>query len=295
MALGTDHYTAADVAVFTPEIWGTSVNDFFRESLVMAGFFTDRSDEVAMGGDVLYTPGTTAFSTSTKAAGTQVTLQSPTETTVTLNINTHKETSFLLEDAERARLKRSYNLQERRMKDAGYAVANDLENAISALFAGFSTSVGATTVALTEAVCREAISNLRTNIKGAWNQAEVAFFLHPKTIWEDIMTSDRFVSFDFGQDGTKVGGAVGQIYGVKVYETTELATANSAADYVGALAHVDAIHYATASLPGARVDGGVRLQASYIQEYLGELVTADILYGVIENRDNAGVAIISAV
>jgi len=36
---------------------------------------------------------------------------------------------------------------------------------------------------------------------------------------------------------------------------------------------------------------GVRSQTQYKQEYLGDLFTADTLYGVGELRDNAGVAI----
>lgn len=300
MALGTDHYSGADVAVFTPEVWGMKVNDFFRESLECATFFTDRSDEVAMGGDVLYTPGTTAFTTNAKAAQTEVTLQSPTETAKTLTINQHKEASFLLEDIQRAQLKKSYNLRERRAKDLAYAVAEDLEVAITSLFSGFSNTVGSTGVALTEAVCREAISDLGDNIKGAFREEDVRFILARKTVWQDAMTSDRFVSFDFGQEGTGRGGQrTPYIYGIEVIVTSNVQTINSDADYAGALAHADAIHFATAALPGAStgVDGtpGVRLQASYIQEYLGELVTADILYGVVENRDEAAIQIISAV
>jgi hypothetical protein len=34
---------------------------------------------------------------------------------------------------------------------------------------------------------------------------------------------------------------------------------------------------------------GVRIQSNYIPEYLSTLTTADLLYGVVENRDNAGV------
>ncbi len=55
----------------------------------------------------------------------------------------------------------------------------------------------------------------------------------------------------------------------------------------------DAIHFATAALPGAKDAMGVRLQAEYKLEWLGVLVVADMLYGVIENREAAGVEIIS--
>jgi hypothetical protein len=37
---------------------------------------------------------------------------------------------------------------------------------------------------------------------------------------------------------------------------------------------------------------GVRSQTQYKQEYLGDLFTADTLYGVAELRDDAGVAFV---
>jgi hypothetical protein len=69
-----------------------------------------------------------------------------------------------------------------------------------------------------------------------------------------------------------------------------------------ALAHKDALHFATSPLGsggslGSTMTGkyGVRVQANYIPDYLSTLTTADLLYGVIENRDNAGIAIFSPV
>ena len=60
-------------------------------------------------------------------------------------------------------------------------------------------------------------------------------------------------------------------------------TTNSVAVRFGAMMHKDAL---------ALVEQmGVRSQTQYKQEYLGDLFTADTLYGVGELRDNAGVAI----
>ena len=85
----------------------------------------------------------------------------------------------------------------------------------------------------------------------------------------------------------------------RIYTTIEtdeyLSTINTGADYAGFFGNPDAIHFATAALPGAKDSMGVRLQAEYKLEWLGVLVVADILFGVIENRDEAGVQIISAV
>lgn len=293
MALGTDHFTAADLAVMIPEMWGSRVNDFYRAKLNMTMFFTDRSDELVEGGDILYTPNITEMSANAKAAGSEVTLNSPTETTQTLTVNQHQEVSFLIEDKEAAQVKNSYSAQERYMKNAAYTAAATLEDAVATLFQSFSTSVGSTGTALTDAVIREAVEQL-TTADAEWDES--AWFLHPKTIWSDVMGIDRFALHQNTEGADPVTkGAIGTIYGRPVYASTRITKINTDADYAGALATPDAIHWATANLPGQKDEMGVRLQASYIQEYLGTLVTADILYGVVENRDAGGVRIVSGV
>ena len=41
------------------EIWGDRINDFFKCKLIITDFFTDRSGELAAGGDTLHTPNLT--------------------------------------------------------------------------------------------------------------------------------------------------------------------------------------------------------------------------------------------
>lgn len=290
MALPTDTFTPADLAVMIPEIWGSRINDFYRSNLKAAAFFTDRSAEVMGGGDTLYTPGLTEMSANTKTNGAAVTLNSPTETTKTLTVSTWSEVSFMIEDKEAAQVKKSYSIQEAYAKNAGFTAAKELDSALTNLFDGFSNSVGTTTVALTDAVVREAISLL----DGAdANVEEAAFFFAPKTIWEDLMGIDKFslIQNTNGADPV-MKGAVGMLYGIPVISTTNIKTINTNADYAGVLATPDAIHFATASLGGGN---NVRVQSNYMPEYLATLTTADICYGVVENRDEAGVGIVSAV
>lgn len=56
----------------------------------------------------------------------------------------------------------------------------------------------------------------------------------------------------------------------------------------GALAHKSALAYAVAN---TNQGGQVRMQSDYLLEYLGTLVVCDMTFGVIENRDTAGVYI----
>ncbi len=66
--------------------------------------------DVADGGDVLHVPKVSNLTANAKAANTQVTLNSPTETEFTMNINRHFEASYLVED--RLKFQAKYNILE---------------------------------------------------------------------------------------------------------------------------------------------------------------------------------------
>ena len=72
----TDTFTGAggDLDKFIPEIWGRKINDFAKDQLLTAKFFTNRSDELAGGGDTIHTPSLTEMSANTKSNATAVTL-----------------------------------------------------------------------------------------------------------------------------------------------------------------------------------------------------------------------------
>jgi hypothetical protein len=294
MAFPTNSLTPTSLAELIPEVWGNKINDFYRAKLNITQFFTNRSDELADGADSLYTPNLTEMSANSKSNSTAVTLNKNTETKQTLTVDQWYEVSFAIEDKEAVQVFKSYNTQQRYMRNAAYTAAKKLEDAVATLFQGFSVSVGTTTIALSDATIRAAISALEgTNLA---DFTEAAWFFAPKTIWVDIMSIDRYaLAFAAPSADPLNKGAVGRIYGRPVFSSTRITKINTNADYAGALAVPDAIHWATAPLPGQRDGMGVRLQANYIPEYLSTVCTADILYGVIENRDAGGVLIVSAV
>lgn len=291
--------TGTSLASTIPEIWGNKVNEFFRAKLVAAPFFTDRSDEVSMGGDVLYTPSITELTASAKSNATAVALNAPTDPKVTLTINQWYESSFAIEDAEAAQVLRSYTVQERYAKSAAYAIAKKLDTAITALFSGFSTSVGSSTTNLADSDIRSAISALES---ADVDTTECAFFVHPAVFWKQIQAIDKFsLAINSPVNDPTAKRPAGYLYGLPVYQTTQISNVSGTTGRNNALAHPDSIHWATSPLGaggsmGAMVGaGGVRVQSNYIPEYLSTVTTADILYGVIENRDAAGVRVLSPV
>jgi hypothetical protein len=95
-------------------------------------------------------------------------------------------------------------------------------------------------------------------------------------------TEQAFVG-EQGGANTIRNGQIGDIYGIKVYVTTNADTATDGGR-VCLLAQKDAFVLAEQM--------GVRSQTQYKQEYLGTLFTSDMLYGVAELRDGSAVALV---
>ena len=291
---GTESLTTLDA--FIPEVWGERINDFYRSKLVLAEFFTDRSSELSQGGDTLYTPNMTEFSATEKSNATAVTLNQPTETKVTLSVNQWFEASFAIEDREAAQVKHSYYIQEKYAQNCGYTIAKKLETDLALLFDNFSTSVGASTTTLADSEIRAAIASLESaNID---TTQDVAFFMHPNVFWKQVQNLDKFslaINSPVNDPTGKTPKAT--LYGIPVYISTNIQRISGTVGRSNALAHKDALHWATSplgtggSMAGGSMTGkhGVRVQSNYIPEYLSTITTADLLYGVVENRDTSGV------
>ena len=296
MALGADHSTTTTAANYIPEVWTDTVNDFFRAGLKAASFFEDWSAEVTGGGDKINRPNVSEMTANTFAFGslTQVTLNAPTHGLITLTLDTHKETSFLLQDDVMSQLQSSMGAMEIWMKNAGYTTAATLEDSLLALFGGFSQTVGASHLSLNDSNIRAAMRTLDVaNVP----QEDRAWFLYPQQYWEvaGVNKYSLLVNSAAVDPVTKL--PANQLYGVPVFVTTRIpvgaVVATTKGARLNALAHRSALAFAVAN-PAGMSANAVRLQSQYLQEYLGTLVTADVIYGVIENRDTSGVLIMTA-
>ena len=212
---------------------------------------------------------------NTKTNGAEVTLNSEVETDINLVFNRWQEVSFLIEDFESRQVAAVYDLQEKFARNAGYTAAAKLEDALIALFSGFTQIVGASDATLVDSDIRKAIQYLDD---ADAPQEDRAFFLCPATMWDDIMAIDKFVlANEAGGRGPVTSGPVGMLYGYKVYVTSRIPT--TLGSVMNFYAHKDALVFASSR---------VRVQSQYLQQRLGTLVTADVMYGVLENRDTSG-------
>lgn len=292
MALGTNQFTYADLDVNIPEVYGQQINDYFRHNLSLASFFVDRSEELADGGSVIYTPNLSAMTVSTKTNNAQVTLSSPTYDNQTLTVSTWKEASFVIEDREMAQLKKSYNLQTRIAQGAAWEVAQELDDTLAALLAGFSTAFGASTTNLADSDILAALATAEVSFPGLYN-GDAAFILHPNTFYRQIGSIDKMTLWqNTSSEMPRTKAPTRMLYGVQVIVTPAVTT--TLGSRANALAHKDAIHWARLTLPAKAEKAfvgteGVRVQQSYVHEYLGDLVTVDLCFGAVENRDSYGI------
>ena len=188
--------------------------------------------------------------------------------------------------------------------DAGYALAKQVDTDLIKL--GRGVGGGSGTAAYNKAVLGGDGSTLyvdNTNLGTALTDAGIRRVIQtmddadvpmdgrvmviPPSARNTLMGLARFTEQSFtgevGGSNTIRNGQIGDVYGVKVYVTTNADTATTNTTRIGMMFHKDAFVLAEQM--------GVRSQTQYKQEYLGTLFTSDMLYGVKELRDEAAIAI----
>jgi len=298
MALGTNHVTNTTGATFIPELWSDEIIAAYKQNLVMANLVSKMSFK-GKKGDTLHIPKPTRGAASLKAASNQVTLQAATESEVQVLVNKHYEYSRLIEDITEVQALAS--LRKFYTGDAGYALAKQVDTDLIQLGRGAQGGNG--TIAYDKAVIASDGSTLYTGTNEAaitdagirkiiqtLDDADVPMdgrvLVLPPVARNVMMGLARFTEQSFvgevGGGNTIRNGEIGNVYGVKVFVSTNCETATGDAR-IGMMFHKDAFVLAEQM--------GVRSQTQYKQEYLGTLFTSDMLYGVKELRDEAAVAI----
>jgi N4-gp56 family major capsid protein len=300
MPLGTGNVVQSTVntAGFIPEVWSDEIIAAYKKNLVAANLFKKMSMK-GKKGDVMHFPSPARGSAAVKSASSQVTLIAESGTEKTVTINQHYEYSRLIEDF--AEVQALSSLRRFYTDDAGYALATRIDTSLIQLGRGAQGGAGtaaydkaylggdgstfyvdATNIgtALTDAGLRRAIQRLDDQDV----PMDGRFLIVPPATRNTMMGLARFTEQAFVGDGATIrNGQIGDVYGVKVYVTTNADTATTTTTRIALLAHPEAF---------VLVDQlGVRVQTQYKQEYLGTLLTADTLYGVGELRDTSAVAL----
>jgi hypothetical protein len=288
MALGTDQITVTSATKFIPDIWAMETLRATEDALVMAPLVKRYDSLVSKAGDTIHIPNLSNLSANNKNANTQVVLQTVVETETTIEIDKHKETSFLVEDI--VKVQSNYDLMAEYTSKAGYAIAEAVDTDLLALYTGFTnTDVGTYGADVTVPVILAAIEAL--DLANAPLDGR-AFVFHP-TQKTAIAQIDEFVRADYlgnyqsakpSAAGPRSRSMWGELWGVPAYYTNQVpATAATPTQYHNILFHKEAMALAMQQKP--------RVQSDYILEYLGTLLVVDVIYGVKNLRGAFGVEI----
>ena len=303
MALGSLHQTITTAAKFIPEIWSDEVIATYKANLVAANLIK-KMNIVGKKGDVIHIPKPGRGAANAKVAQAQVILNTDTATEVLVNLDQHWEFSILIEDIVDVQALAS--MRQFYTDDAGYALARKVDSTLIQLGRGFNGGGGTaaysgafsgadgTTAyvagantglgAITDIAIRRSIQRLDDNDV----PMDGRFLIIPPSTRNTMMgistyTQQAFVG-EVGAGNTIRNGEIGNVYGAPVFVTTNAdTTSGSTACRICLMGHRDSMVLATQK--------GVRTQTQYKQEYLGNLFTADTIFGVAELRDGACVAI----
>lgn len=280
--------TVTTGANFIPEIWSMETQRAAEAALVMAPL-VKRFDSLVKGrGDTIHVPHISNLTANDKAANTEVTTQTITESETTISINKWKETSFEVEDM--VKVQSNYDLMSEYTNKAGYAIAGAVDTDLLALYAELtSTAVGAYGTPLSDATLVSAIQALDEANAPIEDRALV---IKPSDK-AAIMKLDKFVKADYlgqynqatpVQRGPNNRYLWGEIYGTPVYYTTQVAqTAGTPVENHGMLFHKEAFALALQQAP--------RTQSNYWAKDLAWLVTVDVIYGCKVYRPTFGVEV----
>lgn len=294
-----------EAGTFIPEIWSDEVIAAYEKHLVLANLVKKISMK-GKKGDTINIPKPTRGVAQEKAQNTAVTIQGNTEEDVSVAITEHWEYSRLIEDIVDVQALAS--LRQFYTGDAGYALANKVDTDLFALAKTFGDSANddwvhsnsyfvdstgkADSVALSTpgtGVRQFTDAAFRTMVQ-LMDEADVPMdgrtLIVPPTARNAILGIDRYVSSDFTTSGAVQNGQIGNLYGIDVYVSNNCPDVVSTDETTPALGK-GAVFFHKDTMVLAEQQG-IRSQTQYKQEYLGNLYTADTLYGVKALRPESG-------
>lgn len=292
--------TTTSAANFIPEIWANMALEALRNRIVLANLVTRDSDIASFTeGDILHIPVPGTFVANNKAINTAVTLQVPTDSVIDVTLNKHKEVSFLIEDPVRAQS--NQDVMQRYVRNAIIPLAEAIESDLFGLYAGLSQTVGTTAVDLTPAVIRAAMAKLdAANVDTSQTYAVIS------TKDKYALLADASLAAYFATSNPEAirQGLVGPLYGSTIYSSNLVPLVTTSTKNL-----MVTPDFAILAMRGMPTDGGgapvdqqiyqdpnsnlvFRMTTSYSASFLGVQVTFDVLYGVAELRDLAGVVML---
>ena len=166
----------------------------------------------------------------------------------------------------------------------GEAIAKKMDQDLLAKFDGFSTAVGTASAALTPAVIFNAASTLRAL---GLPVDETYCVLHPKVAFDlksGLTNTFAGLSTDLSNEALR-SGFIGQIAGIKIFETGNMANTGTGGDFKGGMFHKDAL--------GLAMMQDIKIETQRDASLRADEIVATAVYGVGELHDSYGVEVLA--
>ena len=166
----------------------------------------------------------------------------------------------------------------------GEAIAKKMDQDLLALFDGFSTAVGTDSAALSPATIFNAASTLRAL---GLPVEETYCVLHPKVAFDlksGLTNTFAGLSTDLSNEALR-GGFIGQIAGIKIFETGNMSNTGTGGDFKGGMFHKDALALAMMQ--------DIKIETQRDASLRADEIVATAVYGVGELHDSYGVEVLA--
>ena len=312
--------TRANLENFISEAWLDRSNNYFRENCPLAQFFMNETDNIRReGGGKYHRLHFQKMTANKRASGADVNPNNTAQSEVVLTIDTHAECSFIIDDTDAAALFNRYDTWDTLVKNAAYEAGFELEKDIATALGSINAKTGSTTgvqtssasVALGDVELLSAQTNLGEAMQRTFDMNDgITWIMSRRVFYNEVQSVNKFsINYTTPVQDPVAKRPTAAVYGFPMLLTDVIKPATGRNKSY--LAHRSAIAWGardlgihstssgyTAGMIGGATMGrsgkmGVRIQANYIPEQFGVLVTTDINYGVVVNRVDASVQILS--
>jgi hypothetical protein len=297
--------TIADSAGFIPQVWAQRALDVLRSNIVLARLVAKDTDyQPGWRGKTLNIPYPGTFTSQSKSSDSDATVQTPTGgASVAVTLSHHEYVDFVIEDFAAAQS--TPGLMDRWVEPAAIAIAEAVEDDLFALYSGLSTSVGTTGTDLAPGVIRTA----RKTLNDAKVPSAGRFGVISTKDEIALLGDSNLVNYFANSRPEAVAqGSIGSLYGFDLYVSQRVPVVDASPDSTKNLfGRGDMFILATRPFEAPEPNSGVaatsnvdpasglaiRVLHQYDMAARGHRIGFDILYGVAELRDAAGVVVLS--
>ena len=273
-----DETTSSTISELYTEIVAEAMFTASEQS-IMKGLV--RNYTIAGGGKSVEVPiyPTVSASAVSEAADLANTAINPTSVTITAS-----EVGIMTTLTDLARNSASRNVAQDIGRVFGEAIARKIDLDLTALFDGFSVSVGGSGAALSADTVAQAHANLRTS---SVPMNDLALVIHPMVAHDlkrGMTNTYAGLDTDISNEALR-SGFIGTLFGVPVFETANMANTGTAGDYKGAMFHRDAL--------GLAMMQDLKIEVQRDASLRADEIVATAVYGVGELQDSYGIEILA--